>query len=288
MNSLATVSLIDWDVAACGNKAAQLNRLRQHGYEVPRGVVVTAHGYELFVARNGLDQIVQEFIGEAANAPASRLVAIATRIKEAFLAAPMPVEIERPIRDWIENSRATLFAVRSSASNEDLGEASFAGQYDSFLNVESDSVGPYIARCFASLFNPCASLYRRRKGLTSLGTMAVIIQEMAPSDYAGVVFTRAPRRRDQLLIECAPGLADRVVSGSVSPNRYFINRQTLEVIEASEPHARDCANVAEVAALALALESDFQIPLDIEFGVKGGKIHILQARPISSAISSLS
>jgi phosphoenolpyruvate synthase/pyruvate phosphate dikinase len=89
-----------------------------------------------------------------------------------------------------------------------------------------------------------------------------------------------------LLIECAPGLADRVVSGTVSPNRYFVDRRTLQVTESVEPHVYDCASVALIAEKALAIELDLGGPLDIEFGMQSGGIHVLQARPIPAGVSN--
>lgn len=280
------ISVDDTNAGECGNKAAQLGRLARLGYVVPEGMVVTTRSYELFLVHNGLLDKVREFAVASLNAPARQLVEMFAAIQEEFLAASIPVEIEIEIKTWIEASRSVLFAVRSSATQEDLCEATFAGQYDSYLNVESSAVTAHLARCFASLLNPRAALYRRRHRLASLGSMAVIIQEMAASEHAGVVFTRAPRRRDQLLIECAPGLADRVVSGTVSPNRYFVDRQTLEPTEAVEPHFYDRSGVASIAAIALAMESDLGEPLDVEFGIQAGEIHILQARPITSTLNS--
>jgi pyruvate,water dikinase len=229
--------------------------------------------------------MVQEYAGASLAATPKQLVAMFADLQKAFLAASLPVEVEVEIQAWLECSQSRLFAVRSSATNEDSSEASFAGQYDSYLNVESNAIGPHVARCFASLFNPRAALYRRRKGFTSLGAMAVIVQEMAASDHAGVVFTQAPRRSDHLLIECAPGLADRVVSGSISPNRYFVDRRTLTITESVEPHVYDWTSVALIAAEALAIESDLGGPLDIEFGIQAGGIHVLQARPIPTSVS---
>lgn len=286
MSSSITASLIEKiSAGVCGNKAAQLGRLARRGHVVPAGIVVTTRGYELFLERNELVEMVREYATAGLEARPQQLVAMFADLQAAFLAASMPAEIEIEINAWIESSQATLFAVRSSATNEDSREASFAGQYDSYLNVEIETIGSHVARCFASLFIPRAVFYRRRKGFTSVGAMAVIIQEMAASDHAGVVFTHAPRRPDQLLIECAPGLADRVVSGSVSPNRYFVDRQTLKITESVEPHVYDRAGVALIAAEALAIESDLGGPLDIEFGIRAGGIHVLQARPIPASVS---
>ncbi len=286
MNSSITASLVEQTIAGvCGNKAAQLGRLARRGYVVPKGIVVTTRGYELFLECNGLVKMVQEYATASLDVRPPQLVAMFADLQLAFLTASLPADVEVEIQAWLECSQSPLFAVRSSATNEDSREASFAGQYDSYLNVERDAIGPHVARCFASLFNPRAAMYRRRKGLTSLGAMAVIIQEMAASDHAGVVFTHAPRRSDQLLIECAPGLADRVVSGIVSPNRYFVDRQTLKITESVEPHVYDRASVALIAAKALAIESDLGGPLDIEFGIQAGGIHVLQARPIPASVS---
>jgi pyruvate,water dikinase len=176
-------------------------------------------------------------------------------------------------------SRAGQFAVRSSATNEDLPGTSFAGQYRSFLHVERPNVSRMVVRCFASLFGAGAALYRRRRHGADMGRMAVLVQEMVESDHAGVVFTQAPNRPAQLLIECAPGLGEHVVSGSVSPNRYYLNRTTVTIEAMRERWPLDLDQVRQVAREALAIEREFGGAQDVEYGVREGAVYILQARP---------
>jgi pyruvate,water dikinase len=265
----------------CGNKAACLGELAALGYAVPRGIVVTTPAYERFLQANALDALAREREAESLTAAPARLVAIQAEVARAFAGAALPPPIAAAIREWTDRSGAAPVAVRSSATNEDLPGASFAGQYDSFLSVEAEGVPIAVVRCFATLFNARAALYRRRKQLTAVGGMAVLIQQMVVSDHAGVVFTRAPGRPDAVLIECAPGGGGAVVSGTVRPNRCYLDRATLSVQEFSGPHPVDWTAVRGAAGQALAIEAAFCRGQDVEYAVAQGAIHILQARPAS-------
>lgn len=267
------------DAPLCGSKAFRLGELSARGYAVPAAVVVTTAGYRAFLEENRLVPLVEAREAESVEAGAPRLVAIASEIAAAFEEAPLPHGVRAGLDEWLRTAGAAGFAVRSSATSEDLPGASFAGQYTSFLDVAPADVPRAVVRCFASLFNARAALYRRRKGMPHAGAMAVIVQEMVPSDHAGVVFTRAPRRTGQLLVECAPGCGEDVVSGTVAPNRYYLNRSTLDVEEALEPSALDARDVRAAARAALAIERDLNGPQDVEYAVARGALSILQARP---------
>ena len=267
------------DAVDCGSKAACLGELASRGYTVPGCAVLPVSIYEGFLVEHALAAVAAERARESVGAAPARLVEIEQEMSSAFARVELSPAVAAEILQWVRVSGANQCAVRSSATNEDLAGASFAGQYSSFLNVRPSDVPRTIVSCFASLFNARAAFYRRRKRMTTIGAMAVIVQKMVPSDHAGVVFTRAPRRPETLLIECAAGLGDEVVSGTVAPNRYYLNRSTLHIEEACERQPLAVARVQAVAREALAIEADLGGAQDVEFGLVHDQVHILQARP---------
>jgi pyruvate,water dikinase len=269
------------DALHCGNKSACLGELLSRGYAVPPSLILPTSVFEAFLASSGLEDLIGRHADESRAANPPRLVAIEREILSCFDAAELPQVVGDEIAAWT-STRPGPFAVRSSATNEDLPGATFAGQYNSFLAVAAPDVPRMVRHCFASLFNARAALYRRRKQLTSIGSMAVLVQDMLPSRHAGVVFTHAPRHPGQLLVECTLGLGEAVVSGTVSPNRYYLNRSTLDVEDSCERHAIDIASIRAVARAALSIETALRGPQDVEYGVVDDAVYILQARPAAT------
>ena len=263
----------------CGNKAACLGELASRGYLVPPGLVVSTHAFEGFLLANGLQEVARARAHESTTASPARLIEIQDEIARAFARARLQDEVAAQIGLWTDRFGGSLFAVRSSATNEDLPGATFAGQYDSFLAIEPARVPQAVTACFASLFNARAAMYRRRKHVPGTGAMAVLAQPMVVGDHGGVVYTRAHGREHSMLIECAPGGNDGVVGGTTAPNRYYLDRATLHLEESNERHAIDWACVRVAAGHALAIEALFSRVQDVEYAAIGNAIHILQARP---------
>jgi pyruvate,water dikinase len=182
-------------------------------------------------------------------------------------------------------------AVRSSATAEDLPEASFAGQQESYLNVSGrEAVIEAVRACWQSLYTERAIVYRRDRDIPdSAVAMAVVVQHMVQADAAGVLFTVNPvtGSTDELVIEAACGLGDKVVSARVTPDRYRVRRRAPhELIEAedSETGALMTAQVlAELARLGLAAERLLGRAADIEWALAAGCVHLLQARAVTAA-----
>jgi pyruvate,water dikinase len=177
-------------------------------------------------------------------------------------------------------------AVRSSATAEDSDAACFAGQQETYLNVEgADAICGRIVDCWASFFSERALFYRGHKGsLEDLG-MAVVVQRMVDADRAGVLFTVDPvqRRRDQMLIEGVRGLGEQVVSGEVTPDHYVTDRAG-SVKRSSLPNG-GVLNEAELRGLAelgLRLEEHFGGPQDVEWAIADGRAYLLQSRPVTT------
>lgn len=268
--------------ARVGSKAARLAELSQLGFNVPDGIVVSTDAYDEFLRINRLLPRLARWLDGMDVSEPHALEKVAGEIRESYESAILPAHLVEGIFALMANSGAGSLAVRSSATCEDLPGATFAGQYDSFLNVAVPDVALYLKRCFASLFNARAILYRSLKGMKQDAAMAVLLQEMVSADFAGVLFTSSPSSPSSIILELAPGIGEQVLSGTVSPNRYLIHRADLRIKMAHEVYRFERGRLIELAALGLGIEEHFGVPQDIEFAITGDDIHILQARPSPS------
>ena len=239
------------DLPLAGGKGAQLGAMLRAGLPVPDGFCVSTAAF-----RRGLD----------------------AALRQAIVAG-------------YERLGAGRVAVRSSATAEDLPYASFAGQQDTFLNVVgAEAVVEAVEACWRSLFTPRAVAYRRDHGIADHGVaMAVVVQRMVDAEAAGVLFTINPvtGAMDELVLEAARGLGDKVVSAQVTPDRYRLRRRSPHPI--IEREGEDTTGVlspallAELARLGLAAERLLGRAADIEWAVAGGRAWLLQARAVTAA-----
>lgn len=242
----------------------------RRGLPVPPGFVITAAAFRRSV-RSALSGTGES---EVQSEPA-----------DFEISTPAKAVVRRAIEQF---PHVRLWAVRSSATAEDLPQASFAGQYDSFLNVPTEKVLDKVRCCWSSLFSPRAVAYRGRNHIShGRVAMAVIVQEMIPADMAGVLFTADPVSRDlnRMVVETAPGLGDQVVGGEVTPERVVVSKVSFEILEQSGGAATG-EFVHPLAELALRAEQLLDCLLDIEWAVCRGEVYLLQARPITGLSSA--
>lgn len=249
------------DVALLGGKGANLVRLRRWGFDVPRACTLTTRAFGTFLEGAGHITLPLE--------------------PNAFDGVPLPPEVLPSLRSFVEATGATRFAVRSSAVAEDSANTSFAGQLETFLNVGPEDLPLYVRRCFASCFSERVAAYRCRLGLDGASPMAVIVQEMVEPDFAGVMFTVDPLHGDDMAVEIVEGLADKLVSGVVTPGSYRIARADLAVKVDHEAVPIPPGLLRQVAETGLRIENLYGSPQDVEFAVRGQAIHLLQSRPIT-------
>lgn len=250
------------------------------GFPVPRGFVLTTDAYRAAVEPPDLNGL--PLADDAA------LEAAAAQIRAHVAEAPVP---EAVVEAYVRLG-SPLVAVRSSATAEDLPESSFAGQQDTYLGISGtrDLVAA-VAHCWASLWTARAIRYRIERGIGSQVALAVVVQEMAPHDVAGVVFTANPLtgRRDELLVNAARGSGEAIVGGEVVPDQW-VARRPDGAVTSFTPARRGgrrgslgSEQVRELAALALRVEDHFGgVPQDIEWTHGEGRFHLLQARPITT------
>jgi phosphoenolpyruvate synthase/pyruvate phosphate dikinase len=313
----------DQPLSLVGGKAKNLMRLAGTGITVPPGFCITTEAYRGFVARNGLGPLIKEALETIPeNDKAARLEA-AKRIGEQFRNGIFPSELSDSIRSHFDglaaaSGGALRVAVRSSATAEDLAEASFAGVQKTVLNVRGFAhVLQALRECWASLWCEGVISYRPRMGLAVDDlAIAVIVQRMIPSQVSGVLFTVEPVTGDpgRLTVEACWGLGEALVSGNITPDHYELDRASFRVrkqiygrqshaIESSETggtrlipvpgsmRKRPCLaaeQLTELARTGLAIERHFGSPQDIEWAIDSpsgdsdpATIYFLQSRPIT-------
>ena len=298
------------DLASAGGKAASLGAMLAAGLPVPAGFAILTVAYRAFVRHNGLAEPARRLTEEVSAEDATRLAAAAQALKDRFAAGEMPAEVADAIAAAYAEAGVGRVVVRSSATAEDLPGASFAGQHDSFLNVEgAQAVAGAVGGCWASLWSPRAVSYRKRAGLDSADiAIAVVVQQMIDADRSGVLFTANPldHRRDRMLLQASFGLGEAVVGGAVSPDGWVLDhagevlehtpsdkrvitlregRGTVTRPMPEEKRRAVSLNASEVAALAVLgarAQAHFGTPQDLEWAIEDGRIHLVQSRPITS------
>ncbi len=229
------------DVVLVGGKNANLGEMLRAGIPVPPGFAVTAYAYKYFLDKTGLADKIYGMLRALDVNNTKELEETAKKIRDMIKETPMPEEVEKAIREayrelsrrlGIENPRV---AVRSSATAEDMPEASFAGQQETYLNVYGeDAVVKRVKDCWASLFTARAIFYRVAQGIAhERALMSVTVQKMVNSRSAGVMFTLHPVTGDPkvVVIEGSWGLGEAVVGGKVTPDEWVVDKETLEIVE---------------------------------------------------------
>lgn len=228
------------DIDIVGGKGANLGELCKARILVPPGFVVTAEAYFNFLRINGFDKIIKKILTGLNPEDTKALNLAATKIEKLILSTPLPERLENEIIRayqalYAQDGTGIFVAVRSSATAEDLPDASFAGQQKTFLNVFGGAeVVKAVQECWASLFAPRAIYYRQINKFDHLKVgIAVPVQKMVQSKKSGILFTVDPVRNDKsvLVIEAGFGLGEAIVSGSITPDRYVIDKKTLKIVD---------------------------------------------------------
>ena len=308
------------DPAACareltGGKGANLARMAQAGFPVPRAFVVTTEAYGA-VFGAGFEARAADLLGAIDFGDAASVEAGARRIRELVAATPVPTAIADAIAAACAGLGADHHvAVRSSGTAEDLAEASFAGQHDTYLDIRGvAAVLDAVRRCWASLWTARAVAYRHANhvGESTKVRLAVVVQEMVDAEAAGVLFTANPltRATDEVVINAAWGLGEGVVSGRLTPDQIRVHKRTrsllaavtgskevrfvrdpatgqgtVEQATAAEERSHLCLTppqVDELVRLGLEVERHYGgMPQDVEWAYAGGRFHLLQARDVT-------
>ncbi len=224
--NLASINKGDWEKV--GGKAANLGELKRLGFLVPEGFVITTESYGQFLRENGLRETISNVMANTNFEDPSSIEKSSNEIRKRFERSEVPKEVVGEINKGYASLPINYVAIRSSATSEDLPEESFAGQMETFLNVEGiENVVRHVKKCYASLWSARAIAYRSRNKLSHANLkMAVIIQAMVKAKSAGIIFTADPISSDntRLIIESNFGLGESLVSGRVVPDRFIVAR----------------------------------------------------------------
>lgn len=309
-----TISLNDVqasDIAQVGGKGANLGELIRAGFNVPPGFCVTTHAFAQFMGT-----VKHDIYRDLASVSAQDIAGVrrvGENVRNTLKATPLPTAVEDAVvKMWLQQGKDKAYAVRSSATAEDLPTASFAGQQDTYLNVSSQAtLVASVKACFISLFTDRAILYRIQNGFDHREvSLAVVVQQMVQSDVSGILFTANPitGNRHIASIDASFGLGEALVSGLVSADLYQVDTRLQQIIKrqiASKQvaihalpdggteqitlgdHERDLAALDDSQVMTLArigkqIEAHYAKPQDIEWAYKDGKFYITQARPITS------
>ncbi|MBN9493657.1 phosphoenolpyruvate synthase [bacterium] len=306
------------DLGLVGGKGANLGELTQANIPVPPGFVVTAETYMRFIKSNGLDALIRADLAGLDVHDSRALNARAAEIRRRIIDAPMPGHVADEIKEAYRALGEGPVAVRSSATAEDLPEASFAGQQSTFLNVVgAENVVRAVQACWASLFEARAVFYRVENNFEHMQVgLAVPVQRMVQSEKSGVMFTVEPVNSDptKITIEAVWGLGEGIVSGEVSPDLYIVDKATETLVSASVvpqetmiarngdgdgayetanswqsvPHdlvnrqKLDESEILELARIGKAVEAHYGHAQDIEWAYEQGKFYLTQARPVTT------
>jgi len=291
-----------------GSKAEKLGELVREGFPVPRGFAVSAYAQKLFFEETGLDAFIREAISKANIRQLDSLKRAGEAIKKRLLASPLPQALRTAITEELRRLGVPRVSVRSSALQED-SLISFAGQFESVLNVPVKSVEERYKEVIASLFTPRALYYCHASGFSYQElAMGVLIMEMVDARAAGVLYTADPRTGEKaVIINAVWGLGTAAVGGQVEPDVYrvekghlishkigakaAVHRPAAEGGVIEEPPSPEMTGpcltpeqVQELAALGEAVERHFGVPQDIEWAMDvSGKPFLLQARPLRLA-----
>lgn len=302
------------DVLIVGGKGANLGEMTSAKINVPSGFVITADAYRDFLKVNAIDSLIENGIKKSAD-DEKILLNEAEHFRGKIKSGKFPEQLENAIREKYFNlGNNTRVAVRSSATAEDLPDASFAGQQETYLNVQGiESVLNGVRNCYASLWGNRAVSYRFHQGYDQTSvSIAVVIQEMIESEKSGVLFTVNPvnKKENEMQINASFGLGESVVSGRVTADSYIIDKsgniievnigsketqiiygdkETVEVSVNSDKRKTRALNDREILELmkcGLEIEKHYGMPMDIEWAIKNDIVYILQARAITTLKNS--
>src|SRR3990167_10443027 len=302
-------------VALVGGKGANLGEMAKVGLPVPPGFIVTAPAYFEVIDQNNLKDKIKAILSDVDVDNPKSLNSASVRVKQLILTAKIPDDLALTIiKAYLKLGRGikhTLVAVRSSATAEDLPDASFAGQQETFLNVSGEAnVVQKVRACWASLFEPRAIFYREQKGFDHFSVgIAVPVQTMIQAQVSGIMFTVNPITNDknQIVVEAIWGLGEKIVQGAYTPDHYLVQKQTWKILQKQvNPQtkelilkgsknlevkvARSWVNQAKLndeqliklSQLGHDLQQHYFFPQDIEWAIEKGRIYIVQTRPITT------
>lgn len=301
------------DIPVAGGKGANLGELKNSGIPIPNGFVVTADAYYQFLDDTGIRDFIEKELKGLDPEDNKKLNQIAKELKKKIMSSKMPEAVAKEVKEAYSKLGGFPVAVRSSATAEDLPDASFAGQQATYLNIMGPAeVMEAVQMCYASLFEARAIYYRIINNFDHMKVgIAVPVQLMVQSDVSGIMFTVDPVGQDpnKLVIEAGYGLGEAIVSGSVTPDRYVVDKDSVTISDKeintqewkivrdakggdkhvdvakelrSAPKIMFDDTILELAKLGIKIEQHYGKPQDTEWAIENGKVYFVQSRPITT------
>ena len=298
-----------------GGKGASLGEMTKAGIPVPPGFVVLSTTFDKFIDMAGLNKKIEGILKKVKAEKTETVEKASKEIRALIMAAAVSSEIIKEIKNEYKKLGAKFVAVRSSATAEDGAEAAWAGQLESYLNTTEKSLIGNVRKCWASLFTPRAIFYRIEKKMSGQKiSVAVVVQKMVESEVSGIAFSVHPVTEDynQLIIEAGFGLGEAIVSGSITPDSYVVDKAKKEFIENNiakqerqivrsvnggvewvdvvnakqEKQKLSDKQIIELSRLIIKIEKHYNFPCDIEWAFEKGIFYIVQSRPITTLANS--
>jgi phosphoenolpyruvate synthase/pyruvate phosphate dikinase len=299
------------DADKAGGKGASLGEMTQAGIPVPEGFVILSTTFDYFLHETDLTQEIDAILKTVDHKAIHTVEGASEKIRGLIEKQKIPVDVCNEIKKEFKSLETELVAVRSSATAEDGTEHAWAGQLESFLNTTKNNLLENVKKCWSSLFTPRAIFYRFEKELHETEiSVAVVIQKMIQSEFSGIAFSVHPVTEDknQLIIEAGFGLGEAIVSGSITPDSYVVEKEPRKIIDTTintqkrglfrktdggnewkeiyEPQASSRvlkeSQILELADLIVKIENHYGFPCDIEWAYESGKFYIVQSRPITT------
>ncbi|MDP4011411.1 MAG: phosphoenolpyruvate synthase, partial [Candidatus Roizmanbacteria bacterium] len=325
------------DVGLVGGKGANLGEMTNADFPIPYGFIVTSHAYFQFIKESNLLDRLKQTLSIINYDNPTEIEQASEHIQDIIIKAPMPKKLAHEIVEYYEElntkeneyieKRFSIFhhtfnklknlydaptvAVRSSATAEDLPDASFAGQQETYLNVKGDTyLLKKVKECWASLFTARAIYYRQNKGFDHFKVgLAAVVQRMVQSDKSGIAFSIDPVTNDKkkIVIEAVYGLGEYIVQGKVTPDHYEVDKSSIVIVKKQTAY-QDVKfvrsglgnkevklnkkegsvqkltenQIREVALLVKDIENHYYFPQDIEWAIEKGRLFVVQSRPITT------
>jgi len=299
------------DIGTVGGKGANLGEMLKNDFPVPPAFIVTADAFWSFLEETKTKDSVFSVLRNVDVNDSDDLEKKSEEIKKIITGANIPWTTEVDILDAYRKLDNGFVAVRSSATAEDLPEASFAGQQETFLNVKGEqTLLESVKQCWASLYTSRAIFYREKQGFKHEDVrLAVVVQKMVDADVSGVMFTSDPiTGKPKVLIEAGYGLGETIVGGKITPDTYVVDQNTFEIedknisvqkikyvkgeegktteveIEEGQQDKQKMSDddIVKLAGIGKRIEQHYNEPMDVEWCMENNEIYIVQARPVTT------
>ena len=298
------------DTKIAGGKGSSLGEMTQAGIPVPEGFVILSNAFDRFLEKTDLNVEIDAVLDEVDIKEVHTVENASEKIQAMILFKETPKDIKTEILKFYKKLNCKFVAVRSSATSEDSASAAWAGQLDSFLNTTEETLLENVKKCWASLFTPRAIFYRFEKNLSKDKiSVAVVVQKMVDSEESGIAFSVHPVTQDknQIIIEAGFGLGEAIVSGSITPDSYVIDKQGFKILDINVNEQTKALykkakggnewkelgqkgkeqvltekEIIELSKLIVKIENHYGFPCDIEWAKEKGKFFIVQSRPITT------